>query len=197
MVEGIEINLRGRQPQGVVSPGQEYEELRRSIVAGLRELTDPDTGERLVAEAGLREEVYSGPFVDLAPDIVCLFNEGYTGGPEHAGPLVAAARANAHRWEATHRMDGVFIAAGPMVRPNARIAGANIVDVAPTVLYALGLPVPEDMDGRVLTEIFEPSFVEARPVLRGRPARRPRSRDALSPEETEQIMGQLRGLGYL
>src|SRR5205814_9789332 len=58
---GIQVNLRGRQPQGTVAPGAEYEHLREAILVGLRGLRDPDSGATLIEEAHRREDVYSGP----------------------------------------------------------------------------------------------------------------------------------------
>jgi hypothetical protein len=60
--------------------------------------------------------------------------------------------------------DGVFILAGPGIRAGALIADPRLVDVAPTLLYALGLPVARDLDGRVLTGAFEASFLARRPL---------------------------------
>ena len=60
--------------------------------------------------------------------------------------------------------DGVFILAGPGIRAGALIADPRLVDVAPTLLYALGLPVARDFDGRVLTGAFEASFLARRPL---------------------------------
>ena len=197
MIDAIEINVRGRQPQGTVSQGHEYDELCRSIVADLDQLRDLETGERVVREARLREEVYSGPCVTEAPDIIVLFNEGYTGGPEASGPLITACTEPANHWCATHRMDGIFVAYGPVVRPGAVVQEANIMDIAPTVLYALGMPIPQDMDGRVLSEIFNEDFRAQRPVRRGKPTAAAAGREGLTPAEEEQIKGQLKGLGYL
>jgi predicted AlkP superfamily phosphohydrolase/phosphomutase len=196
MVDGVEVNLIGRQPQGIVSPGAEYEQVRRSIVGAIKELRCP-TGERVVAEAYLREEVYAGPYADKAPDIIVLFNESYTGGPELFGPLVGTRDQSPHQWTATHRMDGIFIAYGPAVRPGSLVAGAGIVDIAPTVLYALGMPVPDDMDGRVLSEIFTEAFRARWEVRKSRVGASARRVQGLSAAEEQKIRAQLRGLGYL
>ena len=197
MMDGIEINLTGRQPEGTVALGDEYEGLRRAIVAAVKDLRHPETGEDLVQAVHLREEIYSGPSVEQAPDILVLFKEGYTGGPEARGPLVTACTEPANHWCATHRLDGLFVAWGSMVRPGSVVQGASIMDVAPTILYALGMPVPDDMDGRVLSEIFAEDFRSRRPLRRGTSTARATHGEGLTRAEQEQIMGQLRGLGYL
>ena len=63
-----------------------------------------------------------------------------------------------------HEPEGIFVAAGPHIRRGARVEGASVLDLAPTLLYYLGLPDAKDMDGKVLTEIFEPAFGEAHPI---------------------------------
>jgi hypothetical protein len=60
--------------------------------------------------------------------------------------------------------DGVLLLAGDGVRPGTLLTGARLVDAAPTLLYALGLPVARDLDGRILTETFTPEFLEAHPL---------------------------------
>ena len=55
-------------------------------------------------------------------------------------------------------MDGIILAQGPHIRSNALIEGAGIVDVAPTVLYTLGMPIPSDMDGKPLSDLFEDTY---------------------------------------
>ncbi len=60
--------------------------------------------------------------------------------------------------------DGVLLMAGEGIRPGATPAGASVLDVTPTLLYLMGLPVARDMEGRVLTEILEPAFAQQNPV---------------------------------
>ena len=66
---GVTLNVRGREPAGIVAPGAEYEALREEIKARLLALREPQTGERVVAEVWKREEIYSGPYVDWSPDL--------------------------------------------------------------------------------------------------------------------------------
>ncbi|MCH8853963.1 MAG: hypothetical protein IID41_15130 [Planctomycetes bacterium] len=68
------------------------------------------------------------------------------------------------RLEGTHRMEGIFAAAGNHIRPTTTIK-ANMADIAPTLLASLGLPIPSDMEGRVLTDIFtNPPTVQSEDV---------------------------------
>jgi predicted AlkP superfamily phosphohydrolase/phosphomutase len=196
MVDGIEINLRGRQPEGNVEPGRDYEILRDRLIGELRGVRDPETGAPIVEEAWRREDVYAGPYTEDAPDILVLYRAEYTGGAALHGPLLSPYDESLNHWSGTHRMDGVIVAHGPTVRANAKIEGARIIDVAPTILSALGLPVPGDMDGRVLPEIVG-DRVAARPPEDGQRREAGVARVSLTPEEEKQITAHLRGLGYV
>src|SRR5205823_5736781 len=123
------------------------------VIEGLGTARDPDTGERIIRRAARGEGVYDGAEVARIPDILIDFGER---------PYVASDRLAAGAvvepippvgGGGRHRRYGIFLAAGPGVEPGM-IEGANITDVAPTALHALGLAVPQGMDGRVLTELF-------------------------------------------
>jgi predicted AlkP superfamily phosphohydrolase/phosphomutase len=194
----IQVNLRGRQPHGIVEPGPEYERVRDEVIAGLRGLTLRG-GERPIREVYRREELYSGPHLERAPDIVFLTSPDFTLGDRsdalvHRLDAVAAAAGRM-----VHRLEGIVSFTGRGVfRQGAALEGANILDVAPTLLYALGLPVPNDMDGRVLEAAFEPTFLQREALVAG--DRGAESRGApveYSAEEEEGIRAALRGLGYI
>jgi len=96
-----------------------------------------------------------------------------------------------------HLMNGVLIARGPAIRPG-QIKRARIIDLAPTILYSMGMGIPESMDGLVLTNIFtedhlrqhEVKYFDWEPEV-------PIESEALSSEEYEEIKSKLRGLGYI
>jgi len=97
-----------------------------------------------------------------------------------------------------HRLHGILLASGPAVRQGIELDGARIIDLAPTILYRMGLPVPNDMDGRVLTEMFEPAFVRVTPLQHvGAGTAHRRQEHELPPEERAEIEARLRSLGYL
>jgi predicted AlkP superfamily phosphohydrolase/phosphomutase len=199
------LNVRGREPLGTIDPGSEYEHLREEIVARLLEWRNPDTGEPVVAKAWLREQLYHGPAVEDAPDIVLepALDQGYayTFLSSHGRPgqpictLTPAERLGAKggSMNGSHRPDGVLILAGNGVQHGGRLTGAQITDVAPTLLQLLGLPLPANLDGRVLAEALLPGS----DVLLGLEASG--TKRVVSPYDAEQatLVGQrLRGLGY-
>jgi arylsulfatase A-like enzyme len=102
-----------------------------------------------------------------------------------------------HALTGVHAMDGLFLAAGPGIRRSAKIEGAEIPDLAPTVLYALGRPIPSDMDGKVLLGAFTEAFVAAHPVERIETAgAAAREAHQYSEEEQKVIEERLEALGY-
>jgi len=103
-----------------------------------------------------------------------------------------------------HEPDGIFLAAGPHIRRGAQVAGASVLDLAPTVLHYLGLPVAKDMDGAVLESIFEPAFASAHPLQyvasyeTGEPAAKPSvATEEGSDAELAANVAALETLGYV
>jgi len=140
------LNVEGRRPQGTVSP-RDYENERRRLRDDLLELRDPRNGERVIERVWTREEIYSGPRIDLGPDLIPEYREGYSGdaGIAGGGKLVTASPVN---HSSDHCPESVFLALGGGVRHGE--IEARLEDVAPTVLHALGVPPASDYDGRVL-----------------------------------------------
>jgi predicted AlkP superfamily phosphohydrolase/phosphomutase len=196
---GLWVNVKGREPEGIVSPGAEYER----VVAELRERLlahrDPRTGEPIVTAVHRREEIYSGPFAAGGPDLlvetaptVCMI-EGLG-----RSTLMLAGRGPEER-TGNHARDGIFLAYGPDVRRGEVLATRAIEDVTPTVLYLLGLPVDADMDGRVLVEALRPERLAAQPiVVNAEPYALPDADGFRYSEDDEQrIQDMLEGLGYV
>jgi predicted AlkP superfamily phosphohydrolase/phosphomutase len=164
-IGALYVNLRDREPGGTVAPGEEFEALRHQIIEALLELKDPETGELLIDEALRSDEAFAGPHVAQAPDIVfSRRNPLYRAVTGFASdPVVRSSekRSQGYTEYGYHTREGVLIASGPGMCAGARIEEASIYDVAPTILHTLGLPVPRDVDGRVLLELFEtPGIVE-------------------------------------
>ena len=194
----IYLNVQGREPQGIVKRGSEYETVRDEIIARLRTLRDPQSGESIMTEIYRREELYDGPYLDEAPDIVILprnleYQAAGTSAFMH-NRVLGLPRGNA----GGHRMDGIWFLKGPGVRAGLRLEGARIVDLSPTLLHLSGLPVPTDVDGVVLREAFEPGSPHARPERREGTAWLGRGEDrGYSAAEEQEIAQRLADLGYV
>lgn len=198
-VGGIVINLAGRQPQGIVDPG-DYERVRRQIAERLRGLRDPRTGQKIMREVWYREELYAGPFVERAPDILFMLESPYETTASLAEPWLASAASSdsGKQWSGVHTMDGILIAAGPQIRPGRWADEARLLDVMPTLLYALGQPIPSNVDGRVLQRLFTPDFNKTQAVsFFEAQAGTHNEMPTASDEETEAMMAHLRALGYI
>lgn len=195
MVEGVHFNVRGRQKEGIIAPGEEYEAYRERVVEELIAARDPATGEPFVSDVLRREDVYTGPFVDRAPDLLVQFRDGYTGGPGTDPDNIFEQGEATNEWSGTHRVDGVLIAWGSRVRHMPEAGDAHIEDVAPTALYLMGVPIPDDIDGRVLTEILKTG--SGSPLMRAGAVSATNRDGGLTTEEQQQIAEQLKALGYV
>lgn len=194
----IYINLKGRQPSGIVLPGHEYERLRDELRDALMALKHPQSGEPLIARVYNREELYHGPLLDHTPDLLLLpadfryvaFGESEFASNQIVGPTLGHT--------GHHRLEGIGAFIGPQVQVGATLHGATLVDLAPTILYALGLPIPPDMDGRVLTEAFRAEFLaRAAPQYDTAEARRSDFGGTYSEEEEAEVIQRLADLGYV
>jgi len=199
-VEGIMINVVGRQPEGCVQPGEEYEAIRTRILEEMRGLRDPQTGEPIVLEAYRREELYHGERLETAPDLILVTQDQYKGGTSIDELISAVPLDVISKLSGVHRMDGIILAQGPHIRRNAHIEGAGIIDVAPTVMYALGMPIPTDMDGKPLAALFEAAHMQQTEAAYTdeRTYEDVASDDyGYSEEEEESVRLKLEALGYL
>ena len=135
------LNLRGRERDGRVAAGGEYERLRDELIEAAERLVTPDTGERVVERAYRREDVYSGPCLDAAADVVLAPRDGFD--PKGALRKEAFAR-QPDTIVGMHTYDDAFLYVGGREVPDRPV---SILDVAPTILALLDQPLPTDLDG--------------------------------------------------
>jgi predicted AlkP superfamily phosphohydrolase/phosphomutase len=196
-VGGIRVNLRGREPEGIVPDG-EYDRVRSEIAHGLLALRDPESGVQPITDVYRREELYQGPYIDLAPDLIAepqrngdSAADNYLiapGVPRAGSPFGVPAALTGN-----HDLDGILIAAGPTVRPG-QLSGARLWDIAPTICRVLGIPDLADADGVALAGIapcgasLSPAVVQAIGVTATEP---------MDPADERDVSERLRALGYL
>ena len=196
--QAIRLNVKTREPGGMIAEGEEYEHVRDLLIQELQELRDPETGEALVEKVFKREEIYSGDFVENAPDLLLSMKDGYTLQEGFGKDLIMPATQRHVIRSGTHRANGILFMKGKGIRKGVSIESAEVVDIAPTLLYMMGLPVPHEMDGKVLKETFETKYLDENPIQYCREtAYREKANAGFSQAETEEVEKRLRGLGYM
>jgi predicted AlkP superfamily phosphohydrolase/phosphomutase len=194
---GLRVNLRGREAQGTVAP-EDYDRVCEDVRARLLAIVDPKTGRRVVRAVHRREEIYAGPYVDNAPDLLVETTDPYCL-IEGMGPaaIVPSGQNDGER-TGNHLREGIFLVAGAAARRGVALPTLDICDVAPTLLYLLDLPVQEDMDGAVAQAALTPAFLAARPVRTDQlPPLPEMAAVEMSDHDRQAIEGMLEGLGYL
>ncbi len=188
--------------------GPEREELIRELTEVLTSAVNTRTGEPQILRLIRREDAVSGSCAHRIPDLLVVYREDEDCVEMTArradGREVTVNRSSTGSWDigfvGFHTQDGIFMAAGPGVRAVDETIHCEIADVMPTAAYLMGCPIPEGLDGRLLTEIVEPGLLEATP---------PRMREPLAPPEwaggdvryddddRRRVEQRLSDLGYL
>jgi predicted AlkP superfamily phosphohydrolase/phosphomutase len=201
----IYLNLKGREPQGCVEPA-DAPALVAEIIAKLQawldvHLRQPKAGEGVQSRRSLvyrKEEIYWGEALDRAPEILVVPPDGVmaVGTTEFLSNRVITPTYAGSGW---HRMEGIFIAAGKTIEPGPK-QKLRIVDLFPTIVALLGLPIPEGLDGQQASlgvHLRQPSAGKGEQT--GRSPVLPRSGEVPSPGEAweKEIRERLQGLGYI
>ena len=149
---GIFLNRKGREAHGIVTPGPELEELRAEIKEKLERLVDPETGEPVVKEAFLTDELQSGPYRDMAPEILVGYHRGFRHSWDCATGAVSAEifSDNTKSWSGDHCVDPRLVPGVLWCNRKVNTDQPNILDIAPTVLDLFGIQAPRYMQGENL-----------------------------------------------
>jgi len=155
----IYINLKGRDPHGIVEPA-DYDKVCAQIAERLTATVDPQRREPPIAKVWRRDELYQGPAVTHAPDLIVDWRDGaYMPNDRDRGETdVFAPRFRQYMsWPTSgaHRLDAVLIAAGPDIEPGTRVHGARLIDMTPTWLQLLGQPLPRELEGKPIYSLLE------------------------------------------
>lgn len=169
-VASLRINLAGREPLGIVNPAHEYEDLRTSLIRDLENIKHPLTNEKIIEKVYKREELYSGPYVEEAPDLIIWPREGTYKFikkifPKRTNrPTITIEKRDGTYTSGTHKLNGILIAKGCNILKNNSIPPVDIIDIFPTVLYYLGLEIPNYVDGKVITGMFSKDYISTTPA---------------------------------
>jgi predicted AlkP superfamily phosphohydrolase/phosphomutase len=187
----IRINLKGREPQGIISSGEEYTRVISELKSKVESLSDPSTGKRVVDGVFSSSEIYSGPYTSDAPDLVLLltrYHQDYT--------LVSNSIFGLppNKYSGNHRISGVLFASGPGIKKGVKVGPHSLLDITPTILQVLDVPSPSDLDGSPMIDIYsEPPRKETRREQ----APSHETAGTYTREEEEKLKERLRALGYL
>jgi predicted AlkP superfamily phosphohydrolase/phosphomutase len=199
-IGGIWINQ-----EGVVEGSRHYEAVRDQLITNLLSLQDPSDGARVVTKVFKKEEIYTGEALPSIPDIVFILNSGYrlSGGAAGSDSFVSRETAPS-AIQGDHLPEGILMISGEGVRTLRPQTDLKIEDVTTTILYLLGIPVPTDMDGRVISDAFYADFVERNPIKyvdisssSGLPEAEIPDSVWESEEDQKSVEERLRSLGYL
>ncbi len=149
----IYVNLVGREKDGCVMPGAEYDDVRRKIRDGLEALVDPATGEHPVARVWTREELYTGFDPNLIPDLRAgnSLNYRVSWQTTLGGVPPDVLEDNHKAWSGDHCSADPDLVRG-ILFANRKLNKSDpaMIDIAPTVLKVLGVSIPPEMDGKPL-----------------------------------------------
>ena len=195
---GIYIRVaKGPDQTGV--PADQYEAFRSDLMEKLQAIRDPATGKRIIKRILTKEQAYPGSHNEQAPDLLLVMEDHSFSSIFNKSPIIY------HRpeIEGTHYPEGIFLARGPGIRKGASLPQLSIIDVAPSLLYSLGLAIPSDFESSLPNVVFEPSFLQEHPPVVGEPTQTLDSFDlqtkktGLEVDEETQIYKQLKALGYM
>ncbi len=195
VMNGFQINLSGREPEGIIRSKEQYEELRTNIIQLLKNLKDPLTQKSVVYDVKRREDVYTGPFLDIAPDVMITdYDESYL--TRQTFDLKSPIFEETGWTSGHHQKLGVIMVKGDIIR-KGKLDNAQIIDIFPTVLYILDEDIPDDIDGIPLMNMFTEGFKERnKPRFSKGNEKRQGIPEVLSGKEEDDIIRHLKGLGY-
>ncbi len=130
----------------------DVEALKSELIDKLEKVKDPKSGDKIVKKVYRKEEIYEGKFIDAAPDLIIDQEKGVhiPGGIGKKDIFDFS-----EKWKAENKKHGLFGAVGKDIDDLGKIKNVSILDLAPTILYMYGAPIPKDLDGKVIKKIFK------------------------------------------
>ena len=189
---------------GSTSSGKAFKAFRDEIINKLYSLEEVGTGKSIVKNVLTPDDVYFGDCIDDAPDVIIEWAEVRLKNGIRCGDItILPEEINKSNLETIlsgeHRPYGILLMKGKMVQKDQRLADGSIMDIAPTILYLAGQPIPQSMDGKVQSGAFDKAFIKSNPLKYTDVNQEDREEEAFnfSVEESEKIKERLRALGYV
>ena len=175
---------------------KDYQALVSELKRELPLVCDPTTGKPIVQDLWTKEEAFSGKKMEQAPDLTLYLDDGGFVSILPSEDIVTTRSEVV----GTHRPNGVFAASGPMIQAQKTQQSLSIVDVAPLILYSLGLPIPKDLEGRFPEEMIAPDYLQQHPVSYGEATQMTAATSSTASQQADvedEVLKQLQALGYM
>lgn len=192
------VNLHGREPQGCVEPGEHFEQVLTQLETELRAMRDPQTGEQVITEIWRGPEIWQGKYAHRAPDLFFFTKDMKYKAMGLSDFGSSKVFEDLYGTRAHHHLNGVYMLSGPDIKVDMEVSHSKLIDLAPTIYHLLNVPIPRNLDGRVLSEAFigdlasrevkyEPDDIDSGLPPEG----------GYTPEEEAALTEMLRELGYV
>jgi predicted AlkP superfamily phosphohydrolase/phosphomutase len=193
----VYVNRVGREPEGIVTDA-EYEGVVDDILARLRALRHPTTGEPLITNPRHARDLYEGPYRDRAADInFCVQDYLYQASIKMGLESTSILGESEYEDSGSHRPNGMYAFAGPGVAANGQVDTYNVTDVLPTMLALANLPVPTALDGKPMLAALTDEITAQITFTDDDDATTGKAAPEMSADETAELEDRLRSLGYL
>lgn len=187
---GIYLNSQSKFEDGTIETEQQYRKIKDEIISKLNETIDPKASEKVVNSVWPSEEVFRGKEVPQGPDII-FTSKNYH---DKEGFYFKIFR---HSPIGTHSLNGIFVAYGSDIESNQFLKEIEIIDIAPTILHIMDVPIPGDVDGKILKELFDgKSELRRKESKFYKPSSKDKQAYTSSKEDEEKVKERLRKLGY-
>lgn len=187
---GIKIHCKELFSKGIVS-FKEYEDLRNQLCNKLKEYKDPQSGSMVIDEIFKKDQIFHGHNTSLVPDLILKAKKNYKVISSFESSILSSEK------DLIHTQHGIFIANGPIFREGVKIGEIDIKDIAPTILHIFDIPIPKDMDGKVLKTIFKKKSQFIENEIRYQEPMKIKEHVSIPKRRVEEIKDRLRALGYL
>lgn len=195
---GVNINLKNRQEQGIIED-KDFKAVKEHTFNTLKAYSERYP--QYIKSVQYQEDIYEGENICNTPDIILELNENYDSGVEIDELTTEIPSILLKTISGYHKPHGIFGAYGKNIQHNPETQNYNIVDLAPTILYALDTPIDKNIDGKLLTGIFKKEFLNKNTprYVCDLEERQENTKDDtnLSEKEEAEIMANLYEMGYL
>jgi predicted AlkP superfamily phosphohydrolase/phosphomutase len=190
--------------KSIITSKRQFQAIRNQIRVELRKVEDPVSGAALVKNIWNKEELYAGSKAEILPDVIVNMGD-YSYACSSTFPFSSGEMFSEPKTfkSGDHTQYGIFMAYGPDIEDGKEIKTATIYDITPTVLHMFNIPIPKDMDGTVLKDIFKGNSAFTRAIKyvsmkedHGERGKTIGGQELVDTDE-ETIKEMLKGLGYL